>query len=402
LAQAILMESFPPRKRGVANAVYGMGVVVAPIIGPTLGGWITDSYSWRWIFFINMPVGALALFMCNSVVEDPPYIRAHARHHGKLRVDMIGFFLLALWLATLQIVLDKGQEDDWLAAPWIRWTLFVTTISFVGFVLWELRVKHPLVDLRILKNRNFAVGVVMIALLGMVLYSTLAMLPLYLQSLMGYTAMDSGMAISPRGFGAVLSMILVSQLITRVDARLLICVGFGILAYASSLLANINTQIAMSDIVVPNVIMGLAMGLIFVPLTTLCVGDLSNEQMGNATGIYNLMRNIGGSFGIALITTMLARREQVNQAALCVHMSVFDPAFRLDYQKATATFSALRGNAVGAQAALTSLYGTLVSQATLCAYVDCFRFLAGLSLLCIAGAFFFKRLRHAGHSASVH
>jgi DHA2 family multidrug resistance protein len=203
LAQSILLESFPPRQHGTAMAVYGVGVVVAPIIGPTLGGWITDSYSWRWIFYINLPIGILALFMVNLYVEDPPYLR----HKFKGAIDYLGFGLMALWLGTLQLVLDKGQEADWFQTPWVRWTAAISTLALIGFIVRELTDREPIVQLRVLADRNFGVGILVTVIYGFILYGITAMLPLFLQTVMGYSALESGLTVSPRGIGAMASMI---------------------------------------------------------------------------------------------------------------------------------------------------------------------------------------------------
>ena len=211
LSQAILMESFPPAKRGMAMAVFGLGVVVAPIIGPVLGGWITDNYSWRWIFFINVPLGTLAVLMSQAFIEDPPYLReAHENRGGS--IDYIGFGVLALWLGTLQVILDRGQQDDWFNATWLCWASAISVVSLVFLIYRELRVEHPLVDIRVFANRNFAVGTLLMTVVGVVLYSTIALLPLFLQGLMGYPALNSGMAMSPRGVGAVCSLLVVGRI----------------------------------------------------------------------------------------------------------------------------------------------------------------------------------------------
>src|SRR2546426_9057648 len=247
IAQAVLMESFPPEKRGSAMAVYGLGVVVAPIIGPTLGGWITDNYSWRWIFYINVPVGILAVLMANTFIEDPPYIRS--QRPG--RIDYIGFGVMAIALGTLQLVLDKGQEEDWLASSLITAGLIFTAVMFIAFFVWELLAKEPIVNLRILTNRNFAVGTMLMTVMGVVLYGTIALLPLFLQTLMGYPAVQSGLAVSPRGFGSVASMIIVGRLVSKIDGRYLIVFGFCVLAFSTYLFSDINLQISMGSIVFP-------------------------------------------------------------------------------------------------------------------------------------------------------
>jgi DHA2 family multidrug resistance protein len=390
LAQAVLLETFPPDRRGVAMAVYGMGVVVAPIIGPTLGGWITDNYTWRWIFYINLPIGLLALVMVKTFVQDPTYLQ---QRRGR-RIDYPGFILMALGLATLQIVLDKGQEVDWLAAVWIRWFIAISVVALIAFVVRELTVKDSIVDLTILRDRNFATGILLITIMGAVLYASIALLPLFLQTLMGYPALQSGEAVSPRGLGALLSMVVVGRLIGRIDGRWLIGGGFALLAVATSLLSHINLEVGMRSFVVPNIVAGFAMGFIFVPLTTMAMGTLRNEQMGNATGLYNLMRNIGGSFGIAITTTVLARASQQSQALLVGHLAPENPIYLDRLRGLTAALTPEFG-ADAAQRALSILYQQLVRQATLVAYVDTFQLIALVCLLCVPLVFLFRRVRGA-------
>jgi DHA2 family multidrug resistance protein len=394
IAQAVLMESFPAEKRGSAMAVFGLGVVVAPIIGPTLGGWITDNYSWRWIFYINIPVGIMAIVMCNMFVQDPPYIRE--QRPG--RIDYLGFGLMALALGTMQLVLDKGQEEEWFASNFITWFAILSFIAAVAFVVWELRSKEPIVDLRVLANRNFAVGTSLMIVLGIVLYGTIAMLPLFLQTLMGYPAVESGMAVSPRGFGAITSMLIVGRLINRVRGRYLVMFGFSVLSYSIYLFSKINLEISISSIVWPNIISGFAMGFIFVPLTTMALGTLSNEQMGNASGVFNLMRNTGGSVGIAAVTTMLARGAQVHQAMMVAHLTPYDPAF----QQRVGQLAARGVPGIATQQAYAGIYGTLVRQATLLSYIDIFRVLSFLCLLCIPATLLFERVKRKPGAVAMH
>ncbi len=389
IAQAVLLESFPPERRGGAMAVYGMGVVVAPIIGPTLGGWITDNYSWRWIFYINVPVGALALVMTQMFVEDPPYIR---RARGG-RLDYVGFGFMALWLGTLQIVLDKGQEEDWFASVFIRVLTVTSIVALVAFLTRELTASEPIVDLRVLRERNFAVGVALITAMGIVLYSTTALMPLFLQTLLGYPALQSGEAMTPRGVGALISMVLIGRLVRVVDARLLISGGFVGVAAATYLLGGLNLEVAMRNVAWPNVLAGLAMGFIFVPLTTATMGTLSNEQMGNATGLYNLMRNIGGSIGIAGATTMLARGAQRHQALLAQHLTPYDPEFQNRLDVVGGALAGALGSVDAQTGALAQMQALVIRQATLLAFVDQFRWLAVLCLLCIPLVWLFKKVR---------
>jgi DHA2 family multidrug resistance protein len=400
LAQAILMESAPPAKRGMAMAIYGMGVVVAPIIGPVIGGWLTDNYSWRWMFFINLPIGVMALFMCQTFIEDPPYLAAARKKIGS--VDYIGFSVMSVWLATLQIVLDKGQQEDWFGTPWIVWFSVVSCVSMIVFIIWELRVKHPIVNLRVLKNVNFATGTAMMALLGMVLYATITLQPLFLQYLLGYSALDSGLALSPRGIGALISMMLVGRLIGKVDSRLLIGTGFAVLALTSFHFAGINLEITQAYFTLPNVVMGLSLGFIFVPLSTTAMGGLPQDQMGNASGIYNLMRNIGGSVGISIVTTMISRDAQSHQNLLAQNMFAANPRFQEFFHGATAYMAQTFDPVLAKHKALGVLAAVLGQQASLLAYIDNFRFLGMLSLVCICGVFVMRRQRAVTGDVSPH
>ena len=389
ISQAVLLESFPPKKRGVAMAAFGMGVVVAPIIGPTLGGWLTDNYTWRWSFYLNLPIGVMAIMMILAFIEDPPYARAQKR----TSIDYWGFALLAVWIASLQIVLDKGQQSDWFSSHLIRWLVGIGIVGLVAFLWRELSTPHPIVDLRVWKNRNFAMGTGMMTILGIVLYGCTALLPLFLQTVLGYPVLQSGLTVSPRGFGSIFGMLLVGKLLGIIDGRKLIIIGFCILAYSTNLFGGMNLEVASRNVMWPNIFNGFATALIFVPLTTLTMGTLANDQMGNATGIFNLMRNLGGGIGIAMVTTLLARRAQVHQAAMVGHLTPYNPA----YQSWMATLSKPFGAGPDAsQHASGLLYGELLRQANLWAYVDNFRLLAFLCVLCIPFVMIFKRAKGRG------
>jgi DHA2 family multidrug resistance protein len=397
LAQSILLESFPPRQQGTAMAVYGIGIVVAPVIGPTLGGWITDSYSWRWIFYINLPVGAMALVMTSMFVEDPPYLRK--AFHGA--IDYLGFGMMAIWLGSLQLVLDKGQEADWFAAGWIRWTLGISIVALGCFLFRELTVRQPIVDLRVMGDWNFSVGTLITTVYGIVLYGVTSMLPLFLQTLMGYSALDSGLAVSPRGIGSMLSMLVAGTLVNYIDSRVLLGFGFGILGTSAIMLSHLNLSIAMTSVVFVNVINGFATGFIFVPLTTMTMGRLRQEEIGNAAGIYNLMRNIGGSIGIAGITTFLVRGSQTHQSHLVRNITEGNPTLVGMIQGLESRIFLGGADAFTAhQQAIGMIYRLVQQQASLLAYMDNFRVLGYLSFLCIPLALFFRRVRnvqkHAG------
>ena len=389
IAQAVLLESFPSNKRGTAMAIFTQGVVVAPIIGPTLGGWITDNYSWRWVFYINLPVGILAILLAQWLVGAPPYIK----RNRKAAIDFIGFGLLALWLATLQIILDKGQEADWFGSQWVCWFTVISIVAMVGFIAREFIVKYPLVDLRILKNRNFAVGVTLITIVVAILYGTTVELPLFLQTLMGYTALQSGYALSPRGIGAFFTTMLVGQLVGRVRNRWLMCIGFPFLALASFMLSNINLQVSEASVIWPSVMNGVAISFIFVPLTTAAVGHLPQAQMGNATGLYNLMRNLGGSVGIAFVTTMIQRGAQAHQALMARDLTPTSPVFMHQLTVLQHALTPHSNPITALHQAYGLMYQIVDRQAHLWAFVDNFRLLGWLALGCIPLIFLFKRVK---------
>jgi DHA2 family multidrug resistance protein len=398
IAQAVLLESFAPTERGVAMAVFGLGVVVAPTIGPTLGGWITDHYSWRWIFYINLPVGVAAALMTRANVEDPPYI---TKARGRGTIDYAGFALLAISLGLLQLVLDKGQEDDWFAATWIRWATMGAVAAGIGFFFRECKAEHPLVDLSVWRNRNFTAGVLLIFVTGAVLYSTITLLPLFLQTLMGYTALESGLALSPRGLGAIASMLVIGRITKKVDNRILIFIGFVLVALSSYWFGQITLTMGMSSVVWPNVLNGVGVSFIFVPLTTMAMGTLATQQIGNATGLYNLMRNIGGSVGISIVTTFLARDAQVHQAMMAGHVTQYDPALQQRLQQATTSLAPKFGEHDAIARAYQLIYNGMVGQAKLWSFVDNFRWVALLTVVCAFAVFFFQKVKKTG-AVAVH
>ena len=389
IAQAVLLESFPPQKRGVAMAAFAQGVVVAPILGPTLGGWITDNFSWRWIFYVNLPFGVLAAFMAQWLVEDPPYIKRN-KH---ATIDFIGFGLLCIWLATMQIALDQGQEADWFGAVWIRWMFVISILALIGFIVREFTAEHPLVDLRVFGNRNFAVGVFLMTVLAGILYGTTAELPLFMQTLMGYPALQSGLTQSPRGVAAFITTFFVGRLVGKIRNRHLLCFGFCLLAYSAWMLSSINLQVSAASVIFPSVLNGIAISFIFVPLTTTTMGYLAQNQIGNASGLYNLMRNLGGSMGIAFVTTMLARGAQKHQALMVAHMTSTDPAFTQQLAAAMHALARQTDPITAAGQAYSVLYQTLDAQAHLWAFVDNFRLFCLLALGCVPMIFLFKRVK---------
>ena len=387
LSQAILLESFPREKRGLAMAMFGLGVVVAPIIGPTLGGWLTDQYSWRWAFYINVPVGVLAVLLIARFVEDPSYIR-DARPG---RIDAIGLGLLAIWLGAMQVILDKGQESDWFGAAWIRWAAAIVIVALVAFLVRELTIRAPIVDLRIFANRNFAIGCLLIGLFGAVIYGVITLLPLFYQTLMGYTAGLAGITVSPRGVGAIVMMPIIGYLTSRIDNRWLIAAGFGVFGISSIWFAHLTLGMSQWTMLWPIIISGAASGTVFVPLSTATMGTLRNEQMGNASGLYNLLRNIGGSIGISMVDTMIARHTQLRRAELASHLSPGNPVFHA-VQSRIDTYIAMRGAPLPRQTSYDLLSQMLNQQAAAWSYVDVFRYLAIACFLCVPIVFLLKKV----------
>ena len=400
LSQAILLESFPPEKRGSAMAVFALGVVVAPVLGPTLGGWLTDSYSWRWAFYINIPVGIFAVLMISRYVKDPEYIRE--AKPGKL--DGMGLGLLAVWLGALQIILDKGQEDDWFGATWIRWAFMILIVAFVLFVIRQFRHKQPLVDLRVFRHRNFTLGCLLIGLFGAAIYGLVTLLPLFYQELMRYTALAAGWAVSPRGIGAIIAMPIIGYLTAKIDNRWLIAFGFALFGISALWFGRVNLEIGQWSFIWAILISGFGSGCVFVPLSTTTMAFLRNEEIGNASGLYNLLRNIGGSIGISIVNTIVARHEQLHRNELAASL---DPG-RVTVQ---GTIHGMQGYLASQGAsttdALHQAYGLigqdLNSQARLWSYVDDFRYMALMCFGCIPIVFLLKKsvgkkgTLHAGH-----
>ncbi len=397
LAQSILLESFPPEKRGAAMAMYGLGVVVAPVLGPTLGGWLTDQYSWRWAFYINIPIGVLAIFMISRFVGDPDYI-TNAKPG---RIDGIGLGLLALWLGALQVILDKGQEDDWFGAQWIRWTAVILIVTFVAFLWRELTAQAPLVNLKIFGDRNFAIGCVLIACFGGVIYGVVTLLPLFYQTLLGYTAAAAGLAVSPRGIGAICIMPVIGVLTGRIDNRWLIVAGFVVFGVTSLWMGGLTLEISPSSLVWPIVISGVGSGLVFVPLSTISVGTLKNEQIGNASGLFNLMRNVGAGVGISIVNTLVARHSQIHRAELAANLSAGNAAFQQSLRATRAAMEPFAAPNIAAQRAYGLLQGTLDVQSAAFSYVDVFRYLALACFACGAVVLLMKRVKSRKGAASV-
>jgi MFS transporter, DHA2 family, multidrug resistance protein len=377
LSQAVLLEAFPPQDRGKAMGFWGLGIVVAPILGPVVGGWLTDSYSWRWVFYINIPVGIISLAMTRAFIFDPPYIQRRSE-----RVDYWGIGMLAVGIGALQLVLDKGQEEDWFASHWMLAFAVLAAIALVAFVVRELRADHPVVDLRVFKIRTYATGVFLMTVMGFVLYGSLVLLPIMLQTLLGYPSFQAGIAMAPRGIGSFIAMPVVGMLIARVGARKLLALG--LLGGAGTLywLGQLNLAAGYWDVFWPQFFQGISLGLLFVPLTTITMGPIARENMGNATSLFNLMRNMGGSMGIAAATTLLYRHGREYASQLGSHITVYDAPARAFLQGLRGAFMA--GGAdpyTAARQAEAAAAGLVSRQASMLAFVSVFRLLASFFVL---------------------
>ncbi len=390
LSQAILIESFPINQIGMATAIYGMGVTSGPILGPLLGGWITDNWSWHWIFFINIPIGAIAIVMAYFFVFDPPYMKK-----AKMKVDVIGLSLLVVGLGSLQVMLDKGQREDWFSSGLIVWLAVIAAVSLVFLVIRELYSDNPIVDLRVFRHRSFAVGNVIVFTAFISLYGTLVLLPLFVQKMMGYTATLAGLALAPGGLATMIVMPIAARLALKTNPKYMLAASIVVIAWSMYLMGRFNLFVDYQTVLMPRVIMGLGLGFLFVPLTMLTLRMLPNEEMGNATALYNLLRNIGGSVGIAFVTTMLARNAQVHQAYLASHMTLFDRAYQWSHG---AFSSALTAKGVSSAGTLGLLYGRLQEQATMLSFNDAFCTIAGLMLLLLPLVIFMKRVIFANQT----
>jgi DHA2 family multidrug resistance protein len=399
LSQAVLLEAFPPHERGKAMGFWGQGIVVAPILGPVLGGWLTDNYSWRWVFYINIPVGIASIVMTKMYIFDPPYIRGGE----KRRVDYWGLGMLALGIGALQYVLDKGQEDDWFSSRAIVALTTIAVVTIVALIIHELTTDDPVVDLRVFKTRSFAVGVFLMTVLGFVMYGSMVLLPVMLQTLLGYPSVQAGIAMAPRGAGAFVMMQITGQLISRVDARKLLSTGLIIGGLTLLWLSNLNLQAGYWDVFWPQLIQGFGMSLLFVPLTTLAMDPIPREKMGNATSLFNLMRNLGGSVGIAMTGTMLARQQQATTAMLGANVTAYNPAAQQMFDGLRGTMMAAGTDAVTATSrAQAMMFGLVQKHAAMVAFVGIFQLMGIAFIVLVPLVLLMKRPRVRAPAAGAH
>jgi MFS transporter, DHA2 family, multidrug resistance protein len=396
--QAILADTFPPAKRGMAFAVYGVAVVTAPAIGPTLGGWITDNFTWRWIFFINIPVGIISILLSSRLIEDPPYF--HRRKISETKIDYIGLSFVALGLGTLQVVLDKGQRDDWFESNFILLFSVIAAVSLIFVTFWEWHQKDPIVDLHLFRDRTFGISNLLMFMLGFALLGSTLLLPLFMQTLLGYTAERSGLALMPGGLTIMILLPLVGFLLSRYSPRWLLVFGLTMLSASLFHMTNFDLQIDFRTTVLARVLQAAGMAFLFVPINTAAYAFLPREKNNAASGLMNLARNIGGSVGISVVTTMLDRRTQAHLNYLSSHLSSSNPAFRSMLQGATRAMQAHGASAAFAnQQAYALIAGTLQREATMLAYLDDFWMLGIAILLMIPTVFLMKKSRPGGEVA---
>jgi DHA2 family multidrug resistance protein len=393
--QAILADTFAPAKRGMAFAVYGMAVVLAPAIGPTLGGWITDNFDWRWIFFINIPVGIISLLLTNRLISDPPYMK-EAKRTG-FKIDYIGLGLLALGLGTLQVVLDKGQRDDWFGSHFIVIMTTISAAALVGVLIWEWYHKDPIIDLHLFKDRSFAIGNLLMFMVGFALMSSTVLLPLFMQTVLGYTAEKAGLALMPGGFAILIAMPVVGFLLGRYDARRLLLFGMCMLSFALFHMTRFDTSIDFRTVATARVFQAIGLAFLFVPINTAAYAFIPRNKSNAASGLINLARNIGGSIGISLVTTMLARRAQFHQASLAGDIHKGNPRLQT---MITATTHMLISRGSSASQASHQAYAMVANmldrQATMLAYIDNFWLLAVAVLIMIPFVFLMKKVKPGG------
>jgi DHA2 family multidrug resistance protein len=389
LSQAILLEAFPPAEYGMAMAMFGIGVMVGPIFGPVLGGWITDNWSWPWIFYINIPVGILSTIMIMAFIYDPPYLKRE-----KIKIDYWGLGCIAVGLGCLQVVLDKGQREDWFASDFIKLFAIVSATALILLVIMELRTPNPVVNLRVFKDVCFASGNIIMFTAFFVLFASIVLLPLFLQQLMGYTSFWAGLALAPGGVATLIMMPIVGRLVMKINPKWILACGLLITSLSVFMMVHFNFYIDFYTAALPRVVMGFGLGMLFVPLTSMTFATIKKEAMGNATGIFNLLRNLGGSCGVAFITTLLTRRTQFHQFRLSEHLNPLDIRYQIGFDKAMEILK-MR---IGAATDLTAkgvIYQKLLREASLLAYNDAF-YIASFIMLCIVPfAFLLRQPKYA-------
>jgi DHA2 family multidrug resistance protein len=391
ISQSILLESFPREKHGTAMAIFGLGAMLGPIVGPLLGGWITDNWSWRWIFYINIPIGIFSIIMNIIVIQDPPYMKRQ-----KMKIDYAGLVFLALGLGSLQFILDKGESEAWFESGLIVTFTAISGIALVLLIVNEFYSEHPIVNLRVFRDRTFTSGAVVMFFVFLNLFGSIVLLPIYLQSMMGYTSYYAGLVLGPGGIATMITMPIAGKLVSKVNPKRILTVGISICALSTYMMSRFTLETDFWTFVWPRVALGLGMGLTFIPLTTMTLSHIPRENMTEATSLYNLLRNLGGSFGIAFTTTILSRRAQFHQTRLVENLTPFDPAYQIYHDRIA---SALAAKGLPPSSADGAIYGELVRQSNTLAFTDAFLMICFLILCVLPLVFIMQRAAPAAGGA---
>lgn len=393
--QSMLVDTFPPSKRGLAFAAYGLVVVTAPVLGPTLGGWITDNYSWHWVFLINVPVGILSLTLVTFLVDEPKVLRDRTAElrKGGIRGDYVGFAFVALWLGCMEVTLDRGQRDDWFSSPMITISAIVAALSFVALIPWEIMHRDPIINVRLFRRRNFVISSLLFIVLGLVVFGSTQFIPQLLQQVLGYTAYDAGLALTAGGIATIIAMPVVGVLSNLVDARYLVGFGFGMEVVAFWYMGHLSTQMAFENAAFLRLLQSLGLPFLFIPISAIAYVGVRPEENNQASALMNVMRNLGGTLGISTVQTLLARGEQIHQSRLVENLNGLNPNY---VQGTSHAAQVLGGQGPAANgAALGQLYQSVQQQAAMLSYVDVF-YLLTFVVICTLPLLFVMEKGHGG------
>lgn len=397
ISQSILLETFPRHQHGMAMAIFGIGIMFGPIIGPLLGGWITDNWSWHWIFYINVPIGIISIILTMLFIVDPPYIK-----RMKLKIDYWGLMLLALGLGCLQIVLDKGQQENWFESNFIAGLSIISAASLILFVFVELYAEHPIVNLKAFRKISFSIGNLIMFMGFFNLFASIVLLPIYLQSLMGYTSFLAGFVLGPGGIATLIALPIAGFLVNKLNPKFLLAFGIIVNAFATHLMSEFNLYANFWTVIWPRIVLGIGMGFFFIPLTTLTMSEIKKEDMGNATGIYNLIRNLGGSFGVAFVTTMLSRRAQYHQTHLVEHLTPFDNSYHIFSEQSAQQLQNMGfESTLSEHGGLAFIYKELLRQASMMSFNDTF-YIVSMIMISVLPLVLFMKKEKGGTSGMMH
>lgn len=397
ISQSILLETFPRHQHGMAMAIFGIGIMFGPIIGPLLGGWITDNWSWHWIFYINVPIGIISIILTMLFIVDPPYMK-----RIKLKIDYWGLMLLALGLGCLQIVLDKGQQENWFESNFIAGLSIISAASLILFVFVELYAEHPIVNLKAFRKISFSIGNLIMFMGFFNLFASIVLLPIYLQSLMGYTSFLAGFVLGPGGIATLIALPIAGFLVNKLNPKFLLAFGIIVNAFATHLMSEFNLYADFWTVIWPRIVLGIGMGFFFIPLTTLTMSGIKKEDMGNATGIYNLIRNLGGSFGVAFVTTMLSRRAQYHQTHLVEHLTPFDNSYHIFSEQSAQQLQSMGfESTLSEHGGLAFIYKELLRQASMMSFNDAF-YIVSMIMISVLPLVLFMKKEKGGTSRVMH